>query len=73
MKAPLFLEGRGWWDKDDEIDELENQPAYVRKKVKIEKPKYSASRKISKYSLYDDDEEGTKLSSDSSYLHDNVD
>jgi len=70
-----YLKNQGYLeeDKEDEIEELENQPAYVRKKITIEKPKYSASKKISKYSLYDDDEKGTRLSSDNSYLHDNVD
>jgi cell division protein FtsZ len=70
-----YLKNQGYLeeDKEDEIDELENQPAYIRKKISIEKPKYSASKKISKYSLYDDDEKGTRLNSDNSYLHDNVD
>jgi len=70
-----YLKNQGYLedDKEDEIDELENQPAYVRKKISIDKPKYSASKKISKYSLYDDEEKGTRLSSDNSYLHDNVD
>ncbi len=73
-KHQSYLKNRGYIedDKEDEIDELENQPAYIRKKVNINKPKYSASSKISKYSL-SDDEEGTRLNSDNSYLHDNVD
>ncbi len=69
-----YLKDQGYLenDKKDEIEEMENQPAYLRKNRKIDKPKYSVKRKISKYSLYDD-ENGTRLNSDNSYLHDNVD
>jgi len=56
------------------IDELENEPAYVRKKIQLEERKYSSESKISKYTLSDDDDdEGPKLREDNSYLHDNVD
>ena len=70
-----YLKDQGYLETDqkNEIEELENEPAYVRKNVKIDKPKYSASKKVSKYSLYDDEENETHLSSNNSYLHDNVD
>ena len=70
-----YLKDQGYLEKDkkDEIEELESQPAYIRKNRKISKPSYSSVRKVSKYSLFEDDENGTKLSSDNSYLHDNVD
>ena len=73
-KHQNYLKDQGYLenDKKDEIEEMENQPAYLRKNRKIDKPKYSAKRKVSKYSLYDD-EDGTRLNSDNSYLHDNVD
>ncbi len=70
-----YLKDQGYLEKDkkDEIEELENQPAYIRKNRKISKSGYSTIRKVSKYSLFDDDENETKLGSDNSYLHDNVD
>lgn len=55
------------------IEALENEPAYKRKKIKIEEPKYSKTSKVSRYTLSDDEEEKTKLKENNSYLHDNVD
>ena len=61
---------------DDEIEELENVPAYVRKNVPIDQQKHSEDKEVSRYRLTDKDEEGEegpKLRPDNSYLHDNVD
>ena len=61
---------------DDEIEELENVPAYVRKKVPIDQQKHSEDTEVSRYRLTDNQEEGEegpKLRPDNSYLHDNVD
>jgi cell division protein FtsZ len=58
------------------IESLENEPAYKRKKIKLDNPKMSKESKISRYTLSDDEEEGekkTKLRENNSYLHDNVD
>jgi len=59
----------------DEIEEIENVPAYVRKQVPIEQKKLSEDKEVSRYRLTDegDPEEGPKLRQDNSYLHDNVD
>jgi len=59
----------------DEIEEIENVPAYVRKQVPIEQKKLSEDKEVSRYRLTDegDPEEGPKLKQDNSYLHDNVD
>ncbi|MFO7656223.1 MAG: cell division protein FtsZ [Bacteroidales bacterium] len=54
------------------IDELENEPAYVRKKLNLDVVKPSEQSNISKYSLTDE-ETGIKLSKNNSYLHDKVD
>ena len=61
---------------DDEIEELENVPAYVRKKIPIDQQKHSDEKEVSRYRLTDnkeEGEEGPKLRPDNSYLHDNVD
>jgi cell division protein FtsZ len=55
------------------IDDLENEPAYVRKKVELDKIKHSDEKTISRYSLEDDGKKGTKLSDNNRYLHENVD
>jgi len=72
------LKDRGYLNssEDEEIEELENVPAYVRKKIPIKKEKHSDDQEVSRYRLTDeagDDEGGPKLRPDNSYLHDNVD
>jgi cell division protein FtsZ len=57
----------------DDIDNLENEPAYVRKKVNLEDAKKSNESQVSRFTLSDDDENRTRLSPDNPYLHDNVD
>jgi cell division protein FtsZ len=59
--------------KDSEIDEMENVPAYVRKKLKLDPEKHSENEEVSRYRLTEDEEEKPKLRQDNSYLHDNVD
>ena len=62
-------------DKDD-IEELENVPAYIRKRVELDKKKISEDEQVSRYRLTDEDSiegEGPKLRSDNGFLHDNVD
>ncbi len=60
-------------DNKEDIDELENQPAYIRKKIKIKNAKYSDEDEVSRFSLDEDENGTTRLSSDNPYLHDNVD
>jgi cell division protein FtsZ len=60
-------------EKKNQIDELENEPAYVRKKIKLEDVKYSSQNNLSKFSLTEDEEKNPTLREDNSYLHDNVD
>ncbi len=59
--------------KENTIDQLENEPAFVRKKVNLDKTKPSEESKISKYSLSEDEDKNSKLREDNAYLHDNVD
>ncbi len=71
LRERAMLTGQG----NDEIEELENIPAYVRKKIPIDQQKHSEDQEVSRYRLSDEGngEEGPKLKSDNSYLHDNVD
>jgi cell division protein FtsZ len=55
------------------IEDLENQPAYIRKKINVSDVKTNKTNEISKYSLIEDEEKGVQIRPDNSYLHDNVD
>lgn len=58
----------------DNIDEIESEPAYKRKNLKIDQPIHTKGSKVSRYSLKDDeDSNGASLNTNNSYLHDNVD
>jgi cell division protein FtsZ len=56
------------------IEELENEPAYVRRNVELKNSAPSNESRVSKYSLYEDTEtKNLEIRSGNSYLHDNVD
>ena len=58
----------------ENIDEIESEPAYKRKNLKIDQPVHTKDSKVSRYSLEDDeDADGASLNQNNSYLHDNVD
>jgi len=59
--------------KKSSIDDLENEPAYVRKKVRLDDVTHSKETNVSKYSLSEDEDKNAKLRDDNAYLHDNVD
>lgn len=54
------------------VDEVSNQPAYKRQGVKIENESYSSESRISRFSI-DDNENGSDIKTNNSFLHDNVD
>jgi len=56
------------------IEELENEPAYIRRKVELKDSIPSGEAQVSRYSLYEDNEtKGLEIRSGNSFLHDNVD
>lgn len=60
--------------QNETLEQLENEPAYIRKKIPIKPEKPSEQKEISKFKLDEGDEEsGPRLREDNSYLHDNVD
>ncbi len=70
----LKEKGLKFKEVEDNIDELEDEPAYVRKNIRIRDTEHSSKSKVSKYSLSDEEEDKeTRLRSDNAYLHDNVD
>ena len=61
--------------KSKNINELEKEPAYLRKKIDLEESDVSSSddTETSKFALTEDEDKNIKLSEDNKYLHDNVD
>jgi len=55
------------------VAELENEPAYVRRKVELSETPSSSDSEVSKYTLSSDDESSTEIKTNNSFLHDNVD
>lgn len=55
------------------INELENEPAYVRKNIRFDEVPRSAENNISRYSLFEDNEKKPEIRRNNSFLHDNVD
>jgi cell division protein FtsZ len=53
------------------INQLENQPAYLRKGVKLDDVQHSAEPHLSKFTLSEDEDQ--MLRDNNSFLHDNVD
>lgn len=53
------------------VNELENQPAYLRKGLSLDDVQHSSESNLSKFTLSDDDEPEVK--DKNSFLHDNVD
>jgi cell division protein FtsZ len=56
----------------DRIDELERQPAYLRRGMQLSEPETSG-KQVSRYSLDNPDDVKGGLRTDNSFLHDNVD
>lgn len=58
--------------KADGIQDLENEPAYVRRNVQLDESKPSEESSTSRFSV-SKNEDGSSLSGNNSFLHDNVD
>ncbi len=58
----------------DGLQELEREPSFVRKNVKLEdNTNYSTDSKVSRYSLSEGDDKKMEIKPNNSFLHDNVD
>ncbi|MFO7977908.1 MAG: cell division protein FtsZ [Bacteroidales bacterium] len=55
------------------LQDLEKQPAFVRRKVELNKVQHSSESQVSRYTLFEDEEKKTQIKSNNSFLHDNVD
>lgn len=54
------------------LEEMEKQPAYLRRKVELHEPSHSSETEISRFSLFKN-ENGVEMKQNNSFLHDNVD
>ncbi|GAB5417723.1 MAG: hypothetical protein Crog4KO_27090 [Crocinitomicaceae bacterium] len=59
--------------KTDGIQDLENEPAYVRRNVQLDESVPSEESNKSRFSVSKKDDDGSSLNSNNSFLHDNVD
>lgn len=54
------------------LQELENEPAYKRKQTQLQQVPHSSESQVSRFTL-SNDEDGTEIRPNNSFLHDNVD
>ncbi|KIO76272.1 cell division protein FtsZ [Pedobacter lusitanus] len=55
------------------LQELENEPAYKRKQTQLQQVQHSSESQVSRFTLSNDEEGGTEIRPNNSFLHDNVD
>ncbi|REJ85021.1 MAG: cell division protein FtsZ [Bacteroidetes bacterium] len=55
------------------ISDMEKEPAYKRRNVKLENVPHSSENPVSRYTLSSEDEKKTEIKPHNSFLHDNVD
>lgn len=55
------------------INDLENEPAYKRRKINLDETAHSSENPISRFTLSNDEEGKPRLNDGNSFLHDNVD
>ena len=55
------------------ISDLENEPAYIRRQVRLDNVQHSSENNVSRFTLGDDGENNPEIRSNNSFLHDNVD
>ena len=55
------------------ITDMEKEPAYKRRNIKLDSVPHSSESSVSRYTLTNEDEKKTELRQNNSFLHDNVD
>ncbi len=55
------------------LNDLENEPAYKRRNIRLDSTPHSSESNVSRYTLSEDEEKKTTLRQNNSFLHDNVD
>jgi cell division protein FtsZ len=73
MQKILKKEGLSNKTMKENIDTLEDVPAYIRRNISLTSPDAPSESKLSKFTLTSDDEDGPVLRENNAYLNDNVD
>ncbi|MCC7233330.1 MAG: cell division protein FtsZ [Bacteroidia bacterium] len=55
------------------ITDMEKEPAYIRRNVKLDSVNHSSESNVSRYTLSNEDDKKPELKQNNSFLHDNVD
>lgn len=55
------------------VNDLEKEPAYRRRNIKLDSTPHSSENNISRYTLSEDEEKKAEIKPNNSFLHDNVD
>ncbi len=55
------------------LSELESEPAYIRRKIKLQDTPHSSESNVSRFTLSEDEGKGNSIKGNNSFLHDNVD
>ena len=55
------------------VNDLEKEPAYKRRNIKLDSVPHSSESNVSRYTLSTEDEKKSELRQNNSFLHDNVD
>ncbi len=55
------------------INDLEKEPAYKRRNIRLDETPHSSESNVSRYTLSEDEDNKTSLKQNNSFLHDNVD
>jgi cell division protein FtsZ len=55
------------------VNDLEKEPAYRRRNIKLDSTPHSSENTVSRYTLSEDDDKKTEIKPNNSFLHDNVD
>jgi len=55
------------------LSELESEPAYIRRQIKLEDTPHSSENNVSRFTLSDEEGKGNAIKGNNSFLHDNVD
>jgi cell division protein FtsZ len=55
------------------LQELESEPAYKRKQMQLQQVQHSSESQVSRFTLSNDQDGGTEIRPNNSFLHDNVD
>ncbi len=73
MQNILKKEGLSNKTMRENVDEFEDVPAFIRKKIKLGNDKGKDRSEVSKFTLSDNDDDEPSLRDDNAYLNDNVD